>query len=274
MNTEIMQIKTSIYRAFLPFFLFFVVPGVYAQRVYPFVPNEEMDFAAYYNWGPVWIYAGDATLTSDSTTYKHKRAVKLSAVAHSLKKWDFIFSLKDNYKAIADMDGFRPLFYEKKTMEGGYWIHNIYRFDWGQKWLNVFTESKRFPKKDTTYRLNHPLYDVLTATYYLRTLDLSKISVGDTFDIPVISDGVFDTYHIVYAGIGAMAYRKDKIPCHIYKAVLTSSTFFSRKDPLSVYVTADAKRLPIYVEANIIVGSIKIYLIPYQEYKPKKNQSN
>ncbi len=168
---------------------------------------------------------------------------------------------------------FRSLYYEKNTMEGGYWIHNIYRFGWKQKHLNVFTESKRFPKKDTTYRLNRPLFDVLTATYYLRTLDISNLSVGDTINIPIISDGVFDTYHIVYAGIGAMVYHKNKIACHIYKAVISSSTFFSRKDPLSVFVTANDKRYPIYVEANIIVGSIKIYLKPYQDYKPKRKYS-
>jgi len=272
MNTEIMQAKI-FNRFFFTFLIFFITHEVYAQQVYPFFPHEEMDFAAYYNLGPIWIYAGDAKLIADSTSLQNRKAVKLTAVAHSFKKWNFIFSLKDNYTAIADMNGFRPFFYEKKTMEGGYWIHNIYHFNWEKSRLNVFTESKRFPKKDTTYHLKHPLYDVLTATYYLRTLDISKIPIGDTIDIPIISDGVFDTYHIVYAGIGTMAYRKNKIPCHIYKAVITSSTFFSRTDPLSVFVTADSNHLPIYVEANIIVGSIKIYLMPYQDYKPKIHHS-
>jgi len=66
-----------------------------------------------------------------------------------------------------------------------------------------------------------------------------------------------------------MVHKRKRIACDIYKAVITSSTFFSDTDPLVVYVTADKNRYPIYVEANIIVGSIKVFLLPYLNYRPK-----
>ena len=247
----------------------------YGQKYEPFVPGEEMHMTVYYNWGFIWVHAGDADFRTDSLTFNKKSCIRINATGTSLRRWSFIFTLLDHYQSIVDLNGFKPLHYEKNTMEGGYWIHNIYDFDWKKKHLAVFTESKRFPAKDTSYQLKHPLFDVLTATYYLRTINTDSLQTGDTINIPVISDGEFDTYHIVYAGMGSLRKKNEILPCHVYKAVIAKSTFFSKTDPLVVFVSDDTRRLPVYVEANIIVGSVKVFLNPYRGFKvQKKDQTS
>ncbi len=248
----------------------FLIQHAAAQQHFPFTENENMKLSVYYNWGFIWIHGGEVEFHSKAEVYKGKNCCRIVATGTSMKKWDFIFTLKDYYESVVDLQGFKPLQYEKNTMEGGYWIHNKYHFDWEKQQLDVFTESKRFAAKDTTYLLDKPLFDVLTATYYLRTLDTDSLHVNDTINIPIISDGEFDVYHIVYAGLGFLKKRDTKLSCHVYKAVIAKSTFFSRKDPLVVYVSNDARRLPVYVEANIVVGSIKAFLQPYINYKPVK----
>jgi len=268
-----MQTKSNIFLSLLLFSLLIFSSDTYGQRHFPFVPHEDMHMVVYYNWGFIWIRAGKVEMKANSLTYKNKKWIKFDATGSSLKKWNFIFALQDNYQSIVDLKGFKPLHFEKRTIEGGFWIHNIYQFDWKKQQLGVHTESIRQAARDTTYHLKRPLFDVLTAVYYLRTLETKTLTPGDTIKIPIISDGAFDTYHVVYAGLGNLR-RKDKvISCHVYKAVITQSTFFSRKDPLVVYVTNDNRRLPVYVKANIIVGSIKVYLKPYLNYKVQKSNS-
>jgi hypothetical protein len=235
---------------------------------YPFYPKEDLQLRVYYNLGPLWVYAGYADLKSDTTTYNNIPAIHFVASGYSLKKYAFIFKLEDHYQSIASVKGFKPLFYEKNTLEGGYYIHNIYHFNWKQKQAQVHTETTTRPKKDTLLSLNGPIYDVLSATYYLRILNTDSIQVGDTIPVPLIVDGKKTTYYIIYAGKGEMKHKKNKIDCDVYKAVILNSTFFSDTDPLVVYVTDDSQRYPIYVQANIIVGSVKVFLIPYLEYKP------
>ena len=239
------------------------------QQEYPFSPHEELRLRVYYNLGPIWVYAGNVDLVTDTVTYNGTKSLRFTGTGYSLKKYAFIFKLQDYYRSITAKDGFRPLFYEKKTLEGGFYIHNIYHFHWDKHFVNIHTEATRHPKKDTVLSLSSPLYDLLSATYYLRILNTKSMSLGDTIPLPLIVDGKKETYYIIYVGKGTMVHKKERIACDVYKAVITSSTFFSDTDPLVVFVTADKHRYPIYVEANIIVGSLKAFMLPYLNYKPK-----
>jgi hypothetical protein len=211
-------------------------------------------------------------LKADTITYEGKKCVNLVATGYSLKKWSFIFSLEDHYHAIVELNGFKPLYYEKNTMEGGYWIHNIYHFHWQQKRLDVFTKSLRRPAKDTSYTLNRPLFDVLSAAYYLRTINPHKLHRGDTLPIPLITDGEFVTYNIVYNGPGILKRNKNRVPCAVYSANITNSTFFEKGNSLKIYVTDDERQIVVYGEAKIIVGSIKIYQDSYQNMRPLRKK--
>jgi len=240
------------------------------QREYPFSPQEKLRLRVYYNLGPIWVYAGYADLVTDTITYNGEKSFQFTGTGSSLKKYAFIFKLKDYYRSITAKDGFKPLFYEKNTLEGGFYIHNIYYFHWDKHYVNIHTEATRHPAKDTVLTLGSPLYDVLSATYYLRILNTKLMNVGDTIPVPLIVDGKRTTYHIIYMGKGLMVHKRKRILCDIYEAVITNSTFFSEVDPLKVYVTADKHRYPIYLEANIIIGSIKVFMEPYLNYKPKR----
>ncbi len=243
--------------------------GAQTRKIYPFMPKEDLQFQVFYNLGPLWVYAGDVNLKTNITTFHHIKSFHFVATGHSLKKYAFIFKLKDYYQSITSIKGFKPLFYEKKTLEGGYYIHNIYRFHWNKGKVNVHTEATRHPAKDTVLSLNNSLYDVLSATYYLRIINPDSLTVGDTLSMPLIVDGKKVTYRIIFAGKGKMIHKKEKIICNVYKAVITSSTFFSSTNPLVVFVTDDKNRYPVFVEANIIVGSIKVFLLPYLDYNPR-----
>ncbi len=245
--------------------------GCLAQTpaTYPFYPHEDLKLKVYYNLGPIWVYAGYADLKTDTVTYNGIPALHFIASGFSLKKYAFIFKLEDHYQSIVSQNGFKPLFYEKNTLEGGYYIHNIYNFHWDKKFADIHTEATRHPAKDTLLPINRSVYDVLSATYYLRIINTDTLTVGDTLPVPLIVDGKPTTYYIVYAGKGVMEHKKKKISCDVYKAVILNSTFFSDTDPLIVYVTDDKNRYPIYVEANIIVGSVKVFLRPYLNYKPR-----
>lgn len=245
------------------------VAQISQHKTYPFEPHENLKLRVYYNLGPLWVYAGNVDLKTDTVTYKGQKSLQFTGTGYSLKKYAFIFKLEDYYRSITSREGFKPLFYEKKTLEGGFYIHNIYRFHWPDHYVNVHTEATRHPAKDTVLTLDKSFYDVLSATYFLRITNTDTLKVGDTLPVPLIIDGKKEVYYIIYAGKGQMVRKKKRITCNVYKAVITSSTFFSDTDPLVVYVTADKHRYPIYVEANIIVGSVKVFLKPYLDYRPK-----
>lgn len=241
-----------------------------AQEKYPFLPHEKVKLQAYYNFGPFWIHAADVILTADTTTYQNQKAVKLRAIGYTLKKWDFIFDLKDDYSAIVSLKGFRPLVYQKHTVENGFWIKNKYKFDWEKQTLNIFTSSIRQQPKDTTIVLKKQLYDVLTASYYLRTLNTKEYTPGEIIPIPIITDGKLYTFKIIFLGKAALKKKKDRIKCDVFTIDNITSTFFKGKNPLKVYVSDAPNKFIIYVEANVVVGSVKVYQDGYLKMRPIK----
>lgn len=262
--------------AFYLFFVLLFILGSHKLRAqqYSFLPYEQMKLEAYYNLGFLWVHAGDVELTADTTTYQGQKCAKFTAVGYSLKKWNFIFSLEDHYSSIVSLKGFRPLTYEKKTMENGFWIHNIYNFNWHSDSLNVFTQSVRDSAKDTTYALKNNLYDVLTACYYLRTINTNKYQPYDTIPIPIITDGKFYTFRIIYLGKNSLKRKNNRVECDVFTIDNMTSTFFSGKNPLKVYVSDDPQKFIIYVEANIVVGSLKVYQEGYIKMRPVKKPKN
>ncbi|MBN2637584.1 MAG: DUF3108 domain-containing protein [Bacteroidales bacterium] len=260
--------KTAYTFFFLTSMLFALFSHAKAQ--YPFLPHEKLKLQAYYNFGPFWVHAGDVIMTTDTTTYKGQECVKFNAIGYTLDKWDFVFDLKDEYSSIVKLDGFKPLFYEKNTVENGFWIKNKYNFDWKKSTLDVFTSSIREPAKDTTLVLKKQLFDVLTASYYLRTLNPDNYAPNDTIPIPIITDGKLYTFKIIYLGKGTLKKKKDVINCDIYTVANITSTFFKGENPLKVYISADPNKFVIYVEANVVVGSVKVYQDGYLKMRPVK----
>ena len=76
----------------------------------------------------------------------------------------------------------------------------------------------------------------------------------------VIDNKVHNLY-VRYLGKEIIADRnKQKYRCVKFSALLVSGTIFQGGEELSVWVTDDYNKIPILIEAGILVGSIKVYL--------------
>ena len=53
--------------------------------------------------------------------------------------------------------------------------------------------------------------------------------------------------------------------CYKFSALLVEGTIFSGGEDMVVWITADANRVPVMVEAKILIGSIKAYLTGYDK---------
>ena len=96
---------------------------------------------------------------------------------------------------------------------------------------------------------------------YCRTLDFDKYKKGDRIPITMAIDNeIFDLY-IRYLGRERLRTRDGTIFNTIrFSAMLVEGTIFKGGEDLQVWVTDDKNRVPIQVEAKILVGSVKAVL--------------
>lgn len=241
----------------------------------PFREGEVISYLVYYNWGFIWLNAGWVDFKIKSETYKNQEVLHFDSYGSSHKSYDWLFKVRDRYQVYVDEEKFQPLWYHRQNYEGGWEVDNKYFFDWDSNRVFTFTENSDKPLTKDTLSLEDCTLDVLSLIYYFRTVDFSGMEENDTIPVvSIIDNEVFDLY-IRFIGREEIKDRNgNKFKCVKFKALLVEGTIFKGGEDLTVWATDDENRVPVLVEAKILIGSVKAYLESYSGLKYPKNYSN
>jgi len=101
----------------------------------------------------------------------------------------------------------------------------------------------------------------MSAVYYFRSVDFSKYRPGDKIPINMILDSETYNLYIRYLGKEEVKTRdKKKYKCIKVAIQLVEGTIFKGNEDAIIWVTDDENKVPVMVEAQILVGSVKAIL--------------
>ncbi len=248
----------------LVFINIFHCPTIFAQcaeKNNAFTFGEEISYEVAYNLGFIWVKAGWASFKVAKTSVNNISTYKFSAYGTTLEKWDWIYKVRDTYEAHMDVDMLRPLKFYRNTLEGKTKVNNRYKFNYTDRQIYSSTTSSEKPSSKDTLNLPDCTLDVLSMIYRARNIDYGKYKKNDKIPISLIIDGkVYDLY-IRYLGKEVIKTRdKTKYRCFKFKPLLVEGTLFSSGENMTVWVTDDKNKIPIVIEAKILVGSVKAIL--------------
>jgi hypothetical protein len=231
------------------------------ERNFAFSSNEEVYYDVYYNWGFIWISAGEVFFKVHDAVYQDRPVYFLHSYGKSLKRWDWFFKVRDTYKAYIDKETLLPYYFLRQTSEGGYEVDSRSDFDYHDSRVISVTKFSNKPTRHDTLHLPSCTFDVLSMIYYARNIDFSSYSIDDKIPIKCLIDGeIFDLY-IRYLGTETIQTRnKETYRCIKFKPLLVEGTIFTGGEDMTVWVTDDHNRIPVLVEAKVLVGSIKAFL--------------
>jgi hypothetical protein len=159
-----------------------------------------------------------------------------------------------------DKETLLPLWFHRQNYEGGFEVNYKYFFDWSTKQAYTFTENSDRPFKQDTVAIRDCTYDVLSLIYFCRNLNFDGLSVNDTIPVVTFIDSEVYNLYIRYLGKEKIKDRnKQEYNCIKFSALLVEGTIFKGGEDLFVWVTDDDNRIPILVEAKILIGSAKAY---------------
>ena len=102
---------------------------------------------------------------------------------------------------------------------------------------------------------------MLSAVYFTRTLDLSKFEAENKVPVRVFIDDGFYNIYIRSRGKEIIENTDGKkYRCIKFSAKMVKGTIFKGDEDVMVWVTDDENRVPILIEAKILVGTVKAYL--------------
>jgi hypothetical protein len=237
-----------------------------------FKENEFFGYNIHYNWGAIWMSAGEASFSAVKTLINGQTVYHFVGLGSTFPKYDWFYKVNDKYESYADTLTLKPLRFKREAHEGGNYTFDDYVFN--QRKKKVYTASKK-DKKVThidSINITSCTNDVLTAIYYTRCIDFSSYKIKDTIPITFVLDG--DIYPSYVRYLGTEIIHSDllgEVRCIKFRPKLIAGTLFKGGEGMTVWVTDDKNRMPVYVETPIIVGTIKVYLTKYSGLRNKMN---
>ncbi|HSN49692.1 MAG TPA: DUF3108 domain-containing protein [Bacteroidales bacterium] len=258
------MIRRLLKYTLLPFFLFLVLSGLKGQCYKgnnAFSPGEKISYDISYNWGPIWVDAGLVTFSIGKEIYNGKDAWHLQSVGKTYSSYDFLFKVRDYYDAWVDPSTFKFHEFRRMVYEGGYSLINNMKYDHKKELIYSTTKSNNNPVRFDTLKGSACAFDMVSAVYFVRTLDISVIQKDIKTPVSVlIDDNIYDIY-IRYLGKEIVQNKDGKrYNCVKFSARMVEGTIFRGDEDVMVWVTDDSNKIPVYIEAKILVGTVKAYL--------------
>ena len=226
-----------------------------------FAPGEQLIYDAFYNWGFIWINAGEVEFNVSTTRFGGREVYHFRSLGRSHRSYDWIFMVRQRYESHADKETLMPLWYQRDVIEGNYTAFEEYTFDYRNNVVHTYVQKRRNPEIIGSLPITPCLFDLLTAIYYFRSYDVSNIRVGDRIPLNMLIDSQTYQLHMRFVGREQVRTRnRQTFNCLKFAIQLVAGTVFNEGEEVFVWVTDDKNKVPIIVEAQIRVGAVRAEL--------------
>lgn len=256
--------------------LMFILPSAFSADKFmsdelAFKDGEKATYYIYYNLGPIWIHAGNVHFSAKERTVKNESLFDLKLAGSSTKSFDRFYCIRDTYAVTVKKEGLLPLHYREVKHEDSYFSDNHYRFDWKEddKDSKVYFEfNKRGRLTYDTLSIQKGVLDLITSCYHIRSVDMTKVKKGQQIPFRLVLDKEIYNLTVKYCGEETIKLKnKKKYKALKFTPKLVTGDIFEDEDAMSIYVSNDENHVPLYIEAKIKVGYVKVMLNDVQNTK-------
>lgn len=171
---------------------------------------------------------------------------------------DMMFKVRDEYESYLDEDALVPWKSTKNIKEGNYRDNDFIVFDHENR-----TANSRRGKIEIAERTQ----DIISSIYYARSTDMTSAKPGDMFPVNFYLDG--KNYQLRFKFVGRETLKTDLGTFRTLKVKpqLLEGRVFKDSEALTLWVTDDMNKVPLRVESDIFVGSIKADLEKFENLR-------
>jgi hypothetical protein len=234
----------------------FAFVGSYAQQRY--VENEAFGFGERleYKVGYKFVKAGTAVFEVGQKPVQRngRDHYDIRFDVKSLESLDWMYKVRDQYRTIVDVAGIYPTEFEQHIREGNY--KRDFKATFDQK-ANLARTS------DGEFKIPDFVHDIVSAFYYVRTVDLKSKKKGDIIQLQNFYGK--KTYDLGVKVLGREQIEVDggKFKCVVVEPMIQEGGLFKADGRVVIWLSDDDRKIPVKVSTKIPIGTIDAELVKF-----------
>ncbi len=220
-----------------------------------FVAGEKLRFVIYY--GPLdggYVESELKEIYLDGKLVFHsKMLAKSSGIA------DKLYRVRDEYQSYFDPFSVLPYKSVRDIREGKYRKYNLVVYD--------HPNLKVTNSENKAFEVPPDIRDMVSVFYYIRNMDFNDMENGDIIHINTFFDNEIFPFDMRYRGREEIKTRMGKYHCIKLVPYVEPGRIFNSEDDMTIWLSDDRNHVPIRVNFDLKIGSIKCDLIEYSGLK-------
>lgn len=228
-----------------------------AEDELAFQGGEKMYFTVHYKWGAINSDVGNATVTLDTLTFNGEEAFCCKVYGKTAKFYDIFFKVREDFRSWFTRDGLRPLKFTRDTHEGRYEARNTYLYNWDATDPHIDADlyTSRRGQSSMEIPLTACTFDLPSLFFFARNMDIDKVVPERKYPMTfAIDDDVYNVYFILKGRETIKVKGLGQVRTIKFAAKLLEGEVFKGDEDMTIWISDDENRLPVYFEAPIVVG--------------------
>jgi hypothetical protein len=221
-----------------------------------FKVGERLDYRLRYGF----ITAAEASIRVEETTaqFDNNPVFHLVAEGRTAGTFNIFYKVRNRYDSYVDKKTMTPYLYTENIREANYRRNDKARF---------YQEEKKVVSNNGTFKANGQTFDVVSAYYFARNLNIAALTEGDTFSLDYFLHDGISKMDIQYVGKEVVKTSLGYVRCIKFSPSIQPGRIFRKNSKLYLWITDDANRIPVKAHVEILVGSVTLELISAEGLK-------
>lgn len=193
--------------------------------------------------------AAEAVIKVENSPQKFEgnNALHIFADAKTAGTFDVFFNVRNRYETFIDPKTLLPYYYAEDRHESKYRHADKVTFD---------HQTHKITAASGAYPFKGDVFDFLSAYYYARNIDVSKLKIGEKLDLRYFLEDGVHSLGITFMGREKVKCGLGTFNCLKFNPTIIPGRIFRKNSMLYLWITDDNNRIPVKAHVELIVGSL------------------
>ncbi|MBX0291114.1 DUF3108 domain-containing protein [Hymenobacter sp. HSC-4F20] len=220
------------------------------------------------------INAAEATIEVDGAVHRvnERPCYRATVTGRTTGSFDYFLRIRDTWRSYIDTTSILPQRFFRNIEEKSYRKRETVDFDHVRDIANV--ESHKKDKNDVkrgSFKTPNNVQDLVSGFYFLRTLNYDQRRPGEVIKVQGFFDDDVFNMDVIYKGRETVETKAGVIRAIRLVPKMPSNKLFKGENAISVYLSDDRNKIPVLIQAEMFVGSVKVDMYKYKGLRNRLN---